>query len=78
MKPACDIFVDGVAMGHGTRELALPVGRHKIVLLDNAHAIRDSFVVEIKPGATERVTKEYPVQEDTRDETINPFAGGGR
>ena len=78
MKPACDIVVDGIVMGHGSRELALPAGKHTIVLVDAANKIKDSFVVDIKAGDTQRVNKEYPVQEDSRDQTINPFPQGGQ
>jgi len=81
-QPACEIHVDGRAIGARTplRELRLPAGRHRITLVNGEHAIRDTFSVVIGAGLTERVTKNYAGQapRNARDATINPFSDGDR
>jgi serine/threonine-protein kinase len=80
--PPCEIHIDGRAAAARTplRELKLPAGKHRITLVNGQHAIQDSFAVTIRPGATERVEKDYSkqIERDRRDGTINPFANGGR
>ncbi len=60
-RPACDIFVDGAPIGMHTpqRELKLAAGRHKITLVDTDAKIKDSFFVDIKPGSTQQIDKDY-------------------
>ena len=60
-KPPCDIYVDGSNTGLHTpqREIKLPAGKHRITLMNNEFGIKETFVVEIKPDATEKMIKDY-------------------
>ena len=73
-KPPCEIVVDGNPLGLRTpqHEIKLAPGRHKITLVNAELGIRDTFGVDIKPGAVERAVRDYSAQ--TKDSTINPFA----
>jgi hypothetical protein len=60
-KPPCDIFIDGTAINRKTpvRDLKLPVGKHKITLVNNEFSIRDSFMIDVKSEANPKVLKDY-------------------
>lgn len=60
-KPPCEILVDGNPTGLRTpqKEIKLPAGRHRITLVNAEFAIRDTFTVDIKPDATEKLIKDY-------------------
>ena len=60
-KPPCDIYVDGSSTGLHTpqREIKLAAGKHRITLMNNEFGIKETFVVEIKPDATEKMIKDY-------------------
>ncbi|MDX2092405.1 MAG: protein kinase [Kofleriaceae bacterium] len=60
-KPRCEIYIDGAATGLFTPQLDLKLaaGKHRITLVNNEFGIRESFSVEIKADATEKVTKDY-------------------
>jgi len=82
-RPAsCSILIDGVAARQS--RVKLPTGSHQVALVVAELGIRDSFAVEIKPGATETVSRDYgervkqpdPKPEVVKDKTINPFAQG--
>ncbi|HEY5937858.1 MAG TPA: hypothetical protein VIU61_24585, partial [Kofleriaceae bacterium] len=77
VKPECEIYVDGkLASGRtGYRELALPPGRHQIMLINRESKVDDRFVVEIRSGEVDRIVKEYG---DKRNATINPFEKGAK
>jgi serine/threonine protein kinase len=60
-KPRCEIYIDGASTGLFTPQLDLKLsaGKHRITLVNNEFGIRESFSVDIKADATEKVTKDY-------------------
>jgi hypothetical protein len=60
-KPPCDIFIDGKATGQHTpqRDIKLSVGRHRITLMNNEFSIKETFNVDIKADAPEKMIKDY-------------------
>jgi hypothetical protein len=60
-KPPCEIAVDGAATGLHTpqKELKLPVGRRRITLTNSEFGIKETFTVDIKADAPEKVIKDY-------------------
>jgi serine/threonine-protein kinase len=78
-SPPCEILVDGKAIAASTPyELKLSVGKHRITLVQDEFDIKDSFSVEIKPGATEKVHRDLQekIKAKKRNATIDPFGGG--
>ena len=78
-SPSCEILVDGKAIAAKTpHELKLSPGKHRITLFNDEHDIRESFQVDIKAGAVERVNKnlDEKIKAKKRNATINPFGGG--
>jgi hypothetical protein len=88
-KPGCEIVIDGGASFHTPiRGFKIAAGRHKITLVNTDHGISESFVIDIKPGEAEVVSRDYtdrikpkveppkaePPKTDGKDKTINPFA----
>ena len=63
-KPPCDITIDGSPTGLHTpqKELKLSVGRHRVVLTNTEFNIKDSFTVDIKADAPEKLIKDYSDQ----------------
>lgn len=63
-KPPCKIFIDGRDTGMKTpqRSIKLPVGQHRITLLNNEHGIKESFAVKIKADKATRSIKDYTSQ----------------
>ncbi|ACY15963.1 protein kinase domain-containing protein [Haliangium ochraceum] len=59
-KPPCRIYIDGKDTGKLTpqRALELPVGRHRIRLVNSDYGIEESFSVTIRSGETARVIKD--------------------
>ncbi|HMG20363.1 MAG TPA: hypothetical protein VK607_03565, partial [Kofleriaceae bacterium] len=60
-KPPCDIAIDGTATGMHTpqKELKLSVGRHRITLTNAEFGISETFSVDIKADAPEKLIKDY-------------------
>jgi hypothetical protein len=60
-KPSCEIYIDGSNSGLHTpqREIKLSAGKHRITLMNNEFGIKETFVVDIKPDATEKAIKDY-------------------
>jgi eukaryotic-like serine/threonine-protein kinase len=60
-KPPCEILVDGKATGLSTpqREILLPVGSHKITLVNEEYSIRESFFVDIRADVPAKVVKDF-------------------
>jgi serine/threonine protein kinase len=60
-KPPCEIAIDGAATGMHTpqKELKLPVGRHRVTLTNSEFGIKETFTVDIKADAPEKVIKDY-------------------
>jgi hypothetical protein len=60
-KPPCEIYVDGNATALHTpqKDLKLPLGRHRITLLNTEFGIKDTFTVDIKSDAPEKLIKDY-------------------
>jgi serine/threonine protein kinase len=60
-KPPCEILIDGNATGLHTpqTEIKLSPGRHKITLVNSEFGIKESFNVDIKLDAPEKVIKDY-------------------
>jgi len=60
-KPPCEIFIDGAATGLVTpqKEIKLSLGRHRITLLNNEFSIKETFTVDIKPDAPEKMIKDF-------------------
>ena len=78
-SPACEILVDGKAIAATTpHEIKLAAGKHRITLVHDELDIKESFNVEIRGGATERVHRDLheKVKAKKRNATINPFGGG--
>jgi hypothetical protein len=63
-KPPCRIFVDDDDTGLTTpqRRLRLPIGTHRITLVNDEHAIRDTFRVRIRPGQVTRQIRDLTDQ----------------
>ncbi len=60
-KPPCDIAIDGSTTGLHTpqKEIKLPVGRHRITLSNAEFGINETFTVDIKADAPEKLIKDY-------------------
>jgi serine/threonine protein kinase len=60
-KPPCEILVDGSSTGLRTpqKEIKLPAGRHRITLVNTEFNIRETFSVDIKADAPEKMIKDY-------------------
>ncbi|MDB4963031.1 MAG: serine/threonine protein kinase [Myxococcales bacterium] len=60
-KPSCEIYVDGSNTGLHTpqRTMKLSAGKHRITLINNEFGIKETFVVDIKPDATEKAIKDF-------------------
>jgi hypothetical protein len=60
-KPPCDIAIDGAPTGLHTpqKEIKLAVGRHRVTLTNGEFGINESFTVDIKPDAPEKLIKDY-------------------
>ena len=60
-KPSCEIYIDGSNSGLHTpqREIKLSAGKHRVTLMNNEFGIKETFVVDIKPDATEKAIKDY-------------------
>jgi len=60
-KPPCEIFIDGSATGLHTpqTEIKLSPGRHKVTLVNSEFGIKESFNVDIKLDAPEKMIKDY-------------------
>jgi len=60
-KPQCKIYIDGKDSGLVTPQRSLEVksGTHRITLVNNEFNIKETFAVEVKPGQTEKVIKDY-------------------
>jgi serine/threonine protein kinase len=58
-KPPCEIFINGKKTGLKTpqRKIDLPEGKHKVVLVNNEHGIKDSFYVKIEGGKRTKVIR---------------------
>ncbi|HEX5062209.1 MAG TPA: protein kinase [Kofleriaceae bacterium] len=82
-KPKMDVLVDGEPKGQTpVFGLKLPVGRHKITLINDTYSIKESFRVDIKPARVERIVKDYSdripeVKKPDARTTINPFEKQG-
>lgn len=63
-KPPCDILVNGKRTGLVTpqRDMVLPVGSHKITLINKEFGIRESFTVQVEAGREQRVVKDLSKQ----------------
>jgi hypothetical protein len=60
-KPPCEIYIDGSATGLHTpqKEIRMSVGRHRVTLMNNEFGIKESFNVDIKADAPEKLIKDY-------------------
>ena len=59
-KPPCDIYIDGAATGgHTPSRTQLPVGKHKVTLVNSEFNIRETFSVDIKADAVDLERKDY-------------------
>jgi hypothetical protein len=60
-KPPCEITIDGSPTGLHTpqTEIKLAVGRHRITLINSEFGIKESFNVDIKADAPEKMIKDY-------------------
>ncbi|HSS03075.1 MAG TPA: protein kinase, partial [Kofleriaceae bacterium] len=60
-KPPCEIAIDGSPTGLHTpqTEIKLAVGRHRITLINSEFGIKESFNVDIKADAPEKMIKDY-------------------
>ena len=60
-KPPCKIYVDGKDTGLVTpqRSLEVKAGTRRITLVNNEFNIKETFAVEVKAGATEKVIKDF-------------------
>tara|TARA_R110002096_G_scaffold423452_1_gene630587 strand:- start:50399 stop:53155 length:2757 start_codon:yes stop_codon:yes gene_type:complete len=65
-KPPCNIFIDGRDTGKRTpqRNIVLPVGKHRITLLNNELGIKESFNVKISADKPTKALKDYTGQID--------------
>ncbi len=60
-KPQCKIYIDGKDTGLVTpqRSLDVKVGVRRITLVNNEFNIKETFSIEVKPGQTEKVIKDF-------------------
>ena len=60
-KPWTNITIDGKDSGLHTpqTQLKLPAGSHRVQLANPQFGVRETFSVDIKPGATETVVKDF-------------------
>jgi len=60
-KPPCEIAIDGSPTGLHTpqTEIKLTPGRHKVTLVNSEFGIKESFNVDIKLDAPEKMIKDY-------------------
>jgi eukaryotic-like serine/threonine-protein kinase len=60
-KPPCEIIIDGRPTGLVTpqKDIKLAAGRHRVTLVNAELGIRETFSVDIKPDATEKVIKDF-------------------
>jgi len=60
-KPPCEIIIDGTPTGLHTpqTEIKLTPGRHKVTLVNSEFGIKESFNVDIKLDAPEKMIKDY-------------------
>ena len=60
-KPWTNITIDGKDSGLHTpqTQLKLPAGTHRVQLANPQFGVRETFSVDIKPGATETVVKDF-------------------
>jgi len=60
-KPPCEIAIDGSATGLHTpqKDIKLSVGRHRITLTNAEFNIKETFTVDIKADAPEKLIKDY-------------------
>ena len=60
-KPPCDIAIDGTPTGLHTpqKEIKLAVGRHRVTLTNGEFGINETFTVDIKADAPEKLIKDY-------------------
>jgi hypothetical protein len=60
-KPPCDIAIDGIATNLHTpqKEIKLSVGRHRVTLTNSEFGISETFAVDIKADAPEKLIKDY-------------------
>jgi len=60
-KPPCDIAIDGIATPLHTpqKEIKLAVGKHRITLTNSEFGINETFTVDIKADAPEKLIKDY-------------------
>jgi hypothetical protein len=63
-KPPCKIFINGRDTGKTTpqRKIELPVGTHRITLVNNEHGIKDTFTVKIKADTPTKSIKNFTSQ----------------
>ncbi|HTE53916.1 MAG TPA: serine/threonine-protein kinase [Kofleriaceae bacterium] len=63
-KPPCRIFIDGRDTGLKTPQVGMPLapGRHKVTLINDEFALKESFFVEIQPGETMKAIKDLTGQ----------------
>ena len=76
--PTCEILVDGKAIAASTpKEIELAPGKHRITLVHDQLDIKDSFNVEIRAGAVQKMSRDLrdQVKAKQRNSTINPFGG---
>jgi hypothetical protein len=60
-KPPCSVIVDGRDTGRTTpvRELEVKSGPVQVTLVNSEFGIRETFTVNVKPGETSKVIKDY-------------------
>jgi hypothetical protein len=60
-KPPCTVIIDGKDTGRTTpiREIEVKSGPVQITLVNSEFGIRESFTVQVKPGETSKVIKDY-------------------
>jgi hypothetical protein len=60
-KPPCDIAIDGNPTGLHTpqQEIKLSAGRHRVTLTNSEFGIKETFTVDIKADAAEKLIKDY-------------------
>jgi serine/threonine protein kinase len=60
-KPPCDIAIDGIATNLHTpqKEIKLAVGKHRVTLTNSEFGINETFTVDIKADAPEKLIKDY-------------------
>jgi hypothetical protein len=60
-KPQCKIFIDGKDTGLSTPQRGYEVksGPHRVTLVNNEFNIKESVAVDVKPGETAKVIKDF-------------------